>query len=213
MVPQAAASSGDINDRSRQTGFFNSSTPRPGAGWRQQHKQALDAAACGPSVAGLYTLLSGSSHQQWLARGALATRSSCHHHQQQQEHTQHCLEDLTLEALLLPSCPLPSGDGYSGTDMVFYVTAQNGPTCRSSPALAYTLVCHLEPFTYRWVTRLVPHPPGMRCGQELGWYELGGLAPQVEGRRGQGEAYMCRGSGESLPHSPAHRNRQVEAVP
>jgi len=41
------------------------------------------------------------------------------------------------------------GDGYDNTDMVFYITALDSGTCGGKTALAYTIVCHMEPFTYR----------------------------------------------------------------
>eukprot|EP00879_Flechtneria_rotunda_P007939 GHRR01008317.1.p1 GENE.GHRR01008317.1~~GHRR01008317.1.p1 ORF type:complete len:595 (+),score=186.44 GHRR01008317.1:2246-4030(+) len=40
------------------------------------------------------------------------------------------------------------GPGYSDTDYVFYITALDSGAC-SDNVIAYTIICHLEPYTYR----------------------------------------------------------------
>eukprot|EP00775_Hariotina_reticulata_P001844 gene1844-2177_t len=40
------------------------------------------------------------------------------------------------------------GNGFNGTDQVFYFTAINTGSC-SDNIIAYTIICHMEPFTYR----------------------------------------------------------------
>ncbi|WIA42317.1 hypothetical protein OEZ86_008331 [Tetradesmus obliquus] len=40
------------------------------------------------------------------------------------------------------------GQGFTGTDQVYYITALNSGSC-SDNIIAYTIICHMEPFTYR----------------------------------------------------------------
>lgn len=45
-------------------------------------------------------------------------------------------------------CCSLAGNGFNGTDQVFYFTAINTGSC-SDNIIAYTIICHMEPFTYR----------------------------------------------------------------
>lgn len=53
-----------------------------------------------------------------------------------------------LIALLL--CPLagPAGAGFNRTDQVYYITGLSSGSC-SDNIIAYTIICHMEPYTYR----------------------------------------------------------------
>jgi hypothetical protein len=41
-----------------------------------------------------------------------------------------------------------AGQGFNNTDQVYYITALNSGSC-SDNIIAYTIICHMEPFTYR----------------------------------------------------------------
>jgi hypothetical protein len=41
-----------------------------------------------------------------------------------------------------------AGQGFNSTDQVYYITALNSGSC-SDNIIAYTIICHMEPFTYR----------------------------------------------------------------
>jgi endonuclease/exonuclease/phosphatase (EEP) superfamily protein YafD len=50
---------------------------------------------------------------------------------------------------LLPHCTCTAaGQGFNNTDQVYYITALNSGSC-SDNIIAYTIICHMEPFTYR----------------------------------------------------------------
>jgi hypothetical protein len=51
-----------------------------------------------------------------------------------------------LVALLSLHCT--AGQGFNSTDQVYYITALNSASC-SDNIIAYTIICHMEPFTYR----------------------------------------------------------------
>lgn len=55
---------------------------------------------------------------------------------------------LLLLLLFCTAFHTPAGQGFNSTDQVYYITALNSGSC-SDNIIAYTIICHMEPFTYR----------------------------------------------------------------
>lgn len=95
---------------------------------------------------------------------------------------------LRLTLLLLPGLPrlpstilspLPPGAGFSGTDHVYYITAKKTASCGDN-TIAYTIICHMEAFTFRPnVASINLCPRFWTLGEPLGSKQISALVHEM----------------------------------
>lgn len=134
-------------------------------------------------------LLPRTAQQGWLGAVVTHARLQCSNgkaaaREPPRVHTSTLACDTAAAPLPSPAPALhytvpSSGDGFSGTDHVYYITAKKTGSCGDN-TIAYTIICHMEPFTFRPnVASINLCPRFWTLGEPLGSKQVSALVHEM----------------------------------